>query len=295
MTRREVAKRAIHEALLLRARHGIAATEALCPHDLAERLGIDVRFLDLPSLEGMYVAGEEPAILLGALRPPGRQTFTCAHELGHHVLRHGIRVDEFSGDWHSPSQDLDEYAADCFAAFLLMPRPAVLAALGLRASDPANPSPETVYVAANWLGVGYGALVAHLRWSVRLLRAAIVDELEHARLPAIRAALAGPTVTEDVVVADERWTGRPIDLLTNQVLAAPRGAQCEGRCLATAGTYGTRALLRPVRPGIDRLHDPATGWAAYVRVGRSGYVGRAIYRHLEDPEYDDRRPDVDLP
>lgn len=286
MTRREVATRAIREALLLRAHDGVVAIEAVCPYDLAERLGIDVRFLDLPSLEGMYVAGEESTIFIGALRPPGRQAFTCAHELGHHALRHGTRVDELVGDRHTPSQDLDEYAADCFAAFLLMPRPAVLAALRCSTADPAVLSPEEIYVAANWLGVGYSALVTHLRSSLHILGGAEADTLNRAHLSVVRAALAGPTVTEGLVVAEESWTGRPIDLLTNEVLAAPRSAQCEERCLTKGGTFGARALFYPVRPGIDRLHDESSGWAAYVRVGRSGYVGRAIYRHLEDPEYD---------
>lgn len=293
MTRRQVASTAVREALMLRARQGIAATEAICPIDLALRLGLDVRFVDLPSLEGMYVAAEEATILVGAHRPPGRQAFSCAHELGHHVLRHGLRVDEFISDPRGPRHDQDEYAADCFAAFLLMPRPAVLAGLRLRGFDPANPSPEALYVAANWLGVGFGALVAHLRYSLRLLTADAAIALEHAHLPTIRHALAGAAVEADLVVADEHWIGRPIDLLTNQILAAPRGAQCECRCLEDAGTHLTQALWRPVRPGIDRLHDPASGWAAYVRVGRASFIGRAIYRHLEDPEYGDCETDND--
>ena len=72
------------EALRVRTRAGLGLEEAVCVYDLAEHLGIEVRFTDIPSMEGMYYLASEPSIILSSLRPPGRRVFTCAHELGHH-------------------------------------------------------------------------------------------------------------------------------------------------------------------------------------------------------------------
>ena len=93
MSRRaDLAAKAYRAAMHLRSQTQRAANVPLCPFDLAGEIGIEVRFVDIPSLEAMYVDDGTPKILIGADRPAGRQRFGCAHELGHHAFGHGTHV-----------------------------------------------------------------------------------------------------------------------------------------------------------------------------------------------------------
>ena len=75
----------------------------------------------------MYDREPKPRIHVSALRPLARRTFTCAHELGHHVFGHGSTIDELRDDQSkSAERPPNEILADAFAAFVLMPT------LGLR-------------------------------------------------------------------------------------------------------------------------------------------------------------------
>ena len=111
---------------------GYGLSDAICVYDLAQRLGIEVRFMDTPSMEGMYYGGSDPYIIISSLRPPGRRAFTCAHELGHHIRGDGMHVDELVEQRKRPVIDPNEFAADCFAGALLMPKMAVERAFAIR-------------------------------------------------------------------------------------------------------------------------------------------------------------------
>ena len=90
--RRLMARKATAAALRTRRSVGYRLDQAVCVYDLAEKLGVEVRFLDLPSVEGMYLSTSSPTIIVSSLRPPGRRTFTCAHELGHHNRNDGVQI-----------------------------------------------------------------------------------------------------------------------------------------------------------------------------------------------------------
>src|SRR5688572_29385289 len=92
--RERIAMQAVHSALRLRARLGRSLDGAVCPYDLAIEMGISLRFVAVPSLEGMYQTGSRPLVILNSLRPAGRRAFNCAHELGHHAFSHGDCIDE---------------------------------------------------------------------------------------------------------------------------------------------------------------------------------------------------------
>ena len=51
-------------------------------------------------------------IFISSLRPTGRQHFTCAHELGHHIFNHGMKIDELVSKKESSYND-DEFLVDC--------------------------------------------------------------------------------------------------------------------------------------------------------------------------------------
>ena len=82
--RRAIARQAMAAALRTRLSLGYGLEHAVCVYDLAEKLGVEVRFLDVPSMEGMYSSASSPTIIVSSLRPFGRRAFNCAHELGHH-------------------------------------------------------------------------------------------------------------------------------------------------------------------------------------------------------------------
>src|SRR5690554_6444620 len=82
-------------ARALRTRHqiGLGLLEPVNPFDAASALGIEVKFSKQPSTDGLFVRLPKPTIIISALRPFPRQTFTCAHEIGHLVLNHEPMVD----------------------------------------------------------------------------------------------------------------------------------------------------------------------------------------------------------
>jgi Zn-dependent peptidase ImmA (M78 family) len=96
---------------------------------IASALGIDVLDAHLDArVSGALVKerGQDPAILLNAEDHPNRKRFTCAHEIGHFVLR-SDQPDEYEyidyrDTIYSPAgEDTEEVYANTFAAALLMP------------------------------------------------------------------------------------------------------------------------------------------------------------------------------
>ena len=53
--KRSIARRAVAEALRFRQRAGINLHDPACVYDIAGQLGVEVRFIDIPSMEGMYL------------------------------------------------------------------------------------------------------------------------------------------------------------------------------------------------------------------------------------------------
>lgn len=107
------------------------------PFDVASRLFITVD--EKIDLDRMSISGEigldesrEPIIWINPLDPPNRRRFTMAHELGHlvndilpHISQEGVD-DKFSDPEmnlrRDGRQDPREFAANEFAADLLMPK-----------------------------------------------------------------------------------------------------------------------------------------------------------------------------
>jgi hypothetical protein len=63
---------------------------------------------------------------------------------------------------------------------------------------------------------------------------------------------------------------------------APATTVAEGRCLVQVERNAKGELFESVQPGHGRLVDGESGWASFVRVSRRSFVGRSIYRHLEE-------------
>src|SRR5215216_516275 len=117
--RKELALDAAQRALRLRNEMGIGLQAPAPVFDIIDELGIELRFMPIPSLEGVYRAQPSPIILISSDRPPGRQAYTGAHELGHHIYGHGVAVGVASDDaGQEPPESAgpEEYLADRFAS-----------------------------------------------------------------------------------------------------------------------------------------------------------------------------------
>lgn len=281
--RRRLALRATARALKLRQLNEIATDQPCCVYDLAARIGVEVRFAEIASAEGIYSPGR-PVVVVSSLRPAGRQSFTCAHELGHHMYGHGERFDELVEDRASSRRyDPKEFEADCFAAALLIPKTAVMKGLAVRGFNPRLLTSEQAYVIASWLGVGYQTLIANMSRNMGLIGTGQLEALEKVKLPAIRKSILGFASKEHLVAVDAAWTGRPVDAQVGDLILFPAGARIEGE-MVEALNHTCGCLVRARRPGIGRVLIPGSPWAEFVRVSRKGYAGLARYRHLEEVE-----------
>ena len=284
--RTELVLDANRKAAKIRAQQKLGLTDPVPNiYDLADSLNIDVRFWDTPTMEGMYLK-EPPTIVISSLRPPGRQAFTCAHELGHHVYNHGVHIDELEWSSHDP----DEFLADSFGAALLMPKSVVARGFTIRNWQPQTATAYQIYVVAGWLGVGYTTLIQHMQSTLKMLSRSKANVLRKVRPKSIRCELMGENIAENVIVADEHWYGRAIDIEVGDYLLLPPQASAEKQgtrmSLQLLDELPGQTIMRGVLPGIARVHHQTYGWSAYVRVSRRNYVGRSVYRHLEDPKDD---------
>ena len=279
--RRAIARQAMAAALRIRLSLGYGLEHAVCVYDVAEKLGVEVRFLALPSMEGMYTSASSPTIIVSSLRPPGRRAFTCAHELGHHNRSDGVEIDELVEQWDKPRFDPKEFAADCFAGALLMPKMAVSRAFAVRRWSMEDCTPEQAYMVAGYFGVGYTTLIHHLRGALQVLSDTRAQTLLKVSPRKAQSLLLGWQTAQTVVVLDSHWTGRAVDVEVGDLIFVQGGAQSDGECLEPLPDVEHGRLFRAARPGIGRL-EAGTPWSTFVRVSRRDYVGRALYRHWEE-------------
>lgn len=281
--RDRLAQEAVKAAMRVRAKYGRSLDQPICVVDLALDMGIDVRFEPAPSLEGMY-APRGPSIVLGSLRPEGRQNYTCGHELGHHVFGHGLRIDWLiDGQDHDAPKSDEEYLADRFAAALLMPKLAVEGALAARGWKAETCSPPDIYILAGTFGVGYATLVGQLHGALRLLSAEAAKRLRAATPKSIRHELLGTQVFKGLVVVGTEWVTRPVDIEVDDLLILPPDAKIDGSVLVPDDE--PRGLWRAVSQGVCKAHS--AGWSVPIRISRAAYRGLAEYRYLEDPGDDE--------
>ena len=251
--RRAIARQAMSAALRTRLSAGYRLDHPVCVYDIAERLGVEVRFLDLPSMEGMYSSASGPTIIVSSLRPRGRRAFTCAHELGHHNRKDGVEIDELVEQWENPSFDPKEFMADCFAGALLMPKMAVSRAFAVRGWNMEQCTPEQALMVSGYFGVGYTTLVHHMRSALQVLPYSQASELLRVSPRKAQSLLLGWQTPQSVLVVDTHWCGRAIDVEVGDFILFQGRAQAEGVCLEPSSSLHCGRLFQAVRPGIGRL------------------------------------------
>ncbi len=285
-TRKQLALRAAARAEYVRSKCGIghnAAVDVLC---VAEKRKCEVRFMSLPSLEGAYCPNPGPVIILGSDRPAGRRAFTCSHELGHHEFKHGIRVEELDAEKYQETKELTEFLADMFAAFLLMSQASIRHALKNRGIDPKHIEPIQVFRLASFLGVGYGTLIDHMTWTLRLLTLRQRETLRNTRPVDLKKDFGGSPRSE-VVLVDELWRDRAVDLEIGDILVLPKGVVVEDvPRLSPHGVIDAQLVFKAISRGYLRAFNENSGWAVNIRIAPKKFVGLARYRFFADPEED---------
>jgi Zn-dependent peptidase ImmA (M78 family) len=277
MNKRLLAAQAARQAALIRSSLRIGLADAICPFDVAQRLGLTTHFLQASSLEGIYSPEPRPTVVVGSERPSGRQRFTCGHEIGHHVFGHGICFDEAGSQ---PSHVQQEFLADQFSASLLMPKVAVDSAFFRRGLKIKDAHPAEILEVSQDLGVGFSTLINHLEFALQALSSDAADCLRRHSLRAIRQGIAGFVVPHELFVVNSAWGTRPLDMQVGDIATVPTGAVYQG----TGATYEQNPSehLIAIRPGIGQLTLPGRGEPLALRVTRRTFAGLARYRHLEE-------------
>lgn len=283
--RRALTLRATAHAEHVRVKCKIARTAAVDPLLIAEKRGCEVRFMAFPSLEGVYSPTPRPIIILGSQRPAGRRAFTCAHELGHHEFKHGARMEELNVDGFANRNDPDEFLADMFAACLLMSQGSVRRALKDRGLQPKAVAPMEIFRLASFFGVGYGTLIDHMTWTLKLLLPRQRDSLLHIQPKELKAQFGG-TPQSEVVLVDALWRNRAVDLDIGDILVLRKDAIVEDDTphLVPNGRIDGQETFRAESRGYLRAFHNEDGWAVNIRVASKHFQGLARYRFLEDPE-----------
>ena len=283
MNRRDLATKAYRAAFKLRAEQGREQNAALCPYDSATELGIDVVFADIPSLEAMYVGDDQPYVIVAADRPPGRQRFSGAHELGHHVFGHGTHVSLIDhASLERGGLPDEEFLVQAFAGYLLLPASAVSYAFSVRGWNPRHAVPEQFYTIAGLLGVSFEGLITQCIF-LKVLGSTQAAALRAVNLPRLRAAMAGSRIDGDLVIVDEHALEMTIDLRVGDFLLTPLGVGPANDALVVGGESSSGVLMQAERPGLSGIQRGLDSSIGVLRIARRGFVGRAVYRHLEDP------------
>lgn len=283
----QLLRQGVRGALELREQCQIKNDQPICIYDIADRLGVEVKFCALKSLGGMYSRASK-TILVPTLRPPGRQTFTCAHELGHWYFDHGNRIDASSTMEQTSNDDPEEQLAHTFASYILMPPWAVKGAFAKRNWESEGCSPLQMYIVATSLGVGYSTLIQHMSYALKLISRRKAERLLITTPKQIRMSIVSNNDVSYLVIADRHWTTIPIDIQVGDMAILPQSARIEGANLEVAGKHEMGLLVRGVRSGIGRAESTDQPWASFIRVSKKDYEGRCRYRHLEDPDADEQ-------
>ena len=280
--RKSIARRAAAAALRARRNAGYGLTEPICVFDLAERLGIEVRFVDIPSMEGMYLHSEfAPTILVSSLRPSGRRVFTCAHELGHYSNGDGTRVDELVEKRSRYSFEEAEFAADCFAGILLMPKVAIDRAFALRKWKVHECNPGQFYLLSSYFGVGYSTLIHHMRSSLNILSGAQASSLLKVKPKTAQEWAVGWPCQRTIRIVDRYWEGYALDVKLGDLVLVRGHPKFQGQCLEFLRDADDGHLFLARQPGIGRIEN-GPQQSIYARVSRRQFVGRNTFRHLEE-------------
>lgn len=279
MNKSALASEAIRAALRLRADNQIGPAEALCPYDLARKLGIVVSLKSLPSLEGMYSPTPTLAIILGAGRPAGRRRYTCAHEIGHHIFNHGYSIDQLDESNSSPESP-EEFLAQTFAGALLMPKLGLISSFKKRGWKIQEATAEQLFKISQEFGVGYTALITHMNITFEEFDYRKAEQLRKESVKEIRTKIAGFDITSDLFFIDQFWNRATIDVEVGDVIMFPAGSTVDGNGVECRNTPKDHYIASA--SGTYAVKLGIANKALQLRISRKNFNGLARHRHLEE-------------
>jgi hypothetical protein len=274
---------AIKKAGQIRAKLNMTMFEPVNIFDICADLGVSVRFIDV-SMEGMYVSieyAEEQVILISSLRPLPRRVYTCAHELGHHLFKHGSKVDGLTNENASKScYDKDEQLVDEFAGAFLMPLAGIDAEFNRRGWSPKTASSAQFYTISSIFGTGYSTLITHCRVNgiISDAEANILSKQNPAKL--LQQIMGKGVVNSHFKIIDGKSNISVIDLEVGNYLFLPSNMCVEGSHMVRLNETDYGNVFVAKHPGITRAIS--SDKAHFLRIQNAGYVGLAENRHLED-------------
>lgn len=180
------------------------------------KLNATVLFRPLDGLLGACLAGPSPGVMISTQRPLRIQRFTGAHELGHVALGHQASLDgEEILTRSSRNRDLQEVAADAFAAEFLIPKWLLQAHARRQGWNRASMTdPTTVYQLALRIGASYDATCRALERD-KIIDTSVRDQLLEVPRKQIKQALLNGLELEnwspDVWLLSERDEGQIIE------------------------------------------------------------------------------------
>lgn len=280
--RDQLVLKALKSAEQLRKELNINPLSIVDPVDIALKMGCSVRYENIESLEGMYAKEPSPTIIIGSYRPNGRKVFTCAHELGHHYFNHGTKIDQLAIK-ETSVQDSEEFLVDCFAGFLLMPKRIVMNVLAMQNIDIKNITAIELFKLSSIFGVGYGTILNHLTYSLKMLTQSQYKNLKKITPKDIKKHF-GIDIPTDLVVVDVNWPNKTIDLQVDDFIVCPKNFKIDNQLLEIfcEGASTEFSFFKAKSTGYSRVLSD--NWAANIRISRREYSGLARYRFLSDED-----------
>lgn len=280
--RRELATMALNKAIEVRLDADLGVNGPVNVIELAARLGLDVRFLRT-NMDGLYVAGEKPAILLSSLRPLSRRNFTCGHELGHKIFGHAKCLDVLMQSLEGEVTFIpDEFLAHSFSGHLLMPIVGLRKAFASHGWNPALLTPAQAFTVACSFAVGYETLIKHMAYALKMISSSKAAALLRYSAPQVRREILGRSSKSPLIVADLRWALPTLDAEVGHEILLPAGSEPQGDKLILVDDLPAGRLFAAGRPGISQVECEAAGWALIVRVAPHRYMGPLKHRYRED-------------
>ncbi|MBA2749370.1 MAG: ImmA/IrrE family metallo-endopeptidase [Tatlockia sp.] len=286
MDYKRLASQALQKALTVRSEAAIDIVSPVCAFDVCESLKISVKFTDI-NMEGSYVSEPKPRILISALRPFARRNFTCGHELGHHAFGHGFNIDHLLNDREKSDYETpEEFLADSFSSFLHLPTLGVRKAFASRGWNAQIATPSQIYTVACNFGVGYSTLINHLAYSLKFITRERAKFLRKHTPQKIRKEFFGRDTPNPLIIVDENWLAKTIDIEVGTELLLPRNVLPSNNLLEPVLDSSLSNHFYAKCSGITRISSSDNCWAVFVRIAPFQFVGLSKYRHLANIEED---------
>lgn len=280
-----IATKGIKQANSLRMDLNLNMFQPINIYDVCNKLEIDVRFVRI-NMEGMYISSDNPAksnIVLSALRPFSRKVFTCAHELGHHLFRHGSKIDMINQQNSQESTyDVNERLVDIFASALLMPIAGVQLEFKKRGWDPGSASPIQYFTISSVFGVGYRTLISNCTINNLISTQKSKELSKYSPSHFLKKIVNQDKRVGHLKIIDNKYKETTVDTEVTGYLYLPKDVDLEGSNLEPIAETTDGVCYKVLKPGVLRANNSKEDQTYFIRIQNFEYEGISEYRHLEN-------------